>query len=145
MRSLFSKDPTGHLIFVAMMSCKRFEILISCLRFNDPSTRDQRKKEDKAAAISDLFNLLISNGKRFFCPKSNVTVDEMLVPFWGECPFKQYMPKKPAKYGLKIFCLAIWAVPISVMPLYTQVKTVMVQGSPEMSKSYKKVLRLLSD
>ncbi|XP_046686188.1 piggyBac transposable element-derived protein 4-like [Homalodisca vitripennis] len=106
MRSLFNKDPTGRPIFLATMSCKRFEILISCLRFDDSTTREQRKAEDKAAAISDLFNQLISNGRGLFCPKANVTVDEMLVPFRGKCRFKQYMPKKPAKYGIKIFCMA---------------------------------------
>lgn len=106
MRSLFSKDPTGQPIFLATMSVKRFEILISCLRFDDPTTREQRKQEDKAAEIADLFNQLISNGKQLFCPKTNVTVDEMVLPFRGKCPFKQYMPKKPAKYGIKDFCMA---------------------------------------
>ncbi|KAJ8386982.1 hypothetical protein AAFF_G00161590 [Aldrovandia affinis] len=33
----------------------------------------------------------------------NVTVDERLVAFRGHCPFKQYMPSKPAKYGIKIW------------------------------------------
>jgi hypothetical protein len=37
---------------------------------------------------------------------SNVTIDEMLHPFRGRCPFKVYMPSKPAKYGLKIWILA---------------------------------------
>ncbi|XP_034437661.1 piggyBac transposable element-derived protein 4-like, partial [Hippoglossus hippoglossus] len=26
---------------------------------------------------------------------------EQLVPFRGQCPFRQYMPSKPAKYGIK--------------------------------------------
>ncbi|XP_067102695.1 piggyBac transposable element-derived protein 4-like [Osmerus mordax] len=30
-----------------------------------------------------------------------VTVDEQLLAFRGRCPFKQYMPSKPAKYGIK--------------------------------------------
>ncbi|XP_039537932.1 piggyBac transposable element-derived protein 4-like [Pimephales promelas] len=38
-----------------------------------------------------------------FNPGSEVTVDECLVPFRGRCSFKQYMPNKPAKYGLKIW------------------------------------------
>lgn len=35
----------------------------------------------------------------------NVTVDEQLVAFRGRCPFKQYIPSKPAKYGIKIWTL----------------------------------------
>ena len=32
-----------------------------------------------------------------------MTVDECLVAFRGRCPFRQYMPNKPAKYGIKIW------------------------------------------
>ncbi|GBL93801.1 hypothetical protein AVEN_153579-1 [Araneus ventricosus] len=34
-----------------------------------------------------------------------VTIDEQQQPFRGWCPFRQYMPKKPARYGVKIFTL----------------------------------------
>ncbi|KAE8278148.1 hypothetical protein D5F01_LYC23788 [Larimichthys crocea] len=37
-----------------------------------------------------------------FNPDRDICVDEQLVPFKGRCRFRQYMPKKPAKYGLKI-------------------------------------------
>ncbi|XP_014060865.1 piggyBac transposable element-derived protein 4 [Salmo salar] len=30
-----------------------------------------------------------------------MTVDKQLVPFRGRCPFRQYIPSKPAKYGIK--------------------------------------------
>ncbi|KRY10539.1 PiggyBac transposable element-derived protein 4 [Trichinella patagoniensis] len=36
-------------------------------------------------------------------PSENVTVDERLYPFEGRCQFRQYMPKKPAKYGIKFW------------------------------------------
>ncbi|CAB4058507.1 unnamed protein product [Lepeophtheirus salmonis] len=36
-------------------------------------------------------------------PGSDVTVDEQLVPFRGRCLFRQYMPSKPARYGVKIW------------------------------------------
>ncbi|KAM3924560.1 piggyBac transposable element-derived protein 4-like [Leptodactylus fuscus] len=35
----------------------------------------------------------------------NVTVDKQLVAFRGRCPFRQYIPSKPAKYGIKIWTL----------------------------------------
>ncbi|XP_035012727.2 piggyBac transposable element-derived protein 4-like [Hippoglossus stenolepis] len=38
---------------------------------------------------------------RLYNPGPEVTVDEQLVPFRGRCPFRQYMPSKPAKYGIK--------------------------------------------
>ncbi|XP_071200510.1 piggyBac transposable element-derived protein 4-like [Salvelinus alpinus] len=36
-------------------------------------------------------------------PGPEVTVDEQLVPFRGCCPFREYLPSKPAKYGIKIW------------------------------------------
>jgi len=33
------------------------------------------------------------------------TIDKSLVPFRGRCPFQQFMQNKPAKYGIKVFCL----------------------------------------
>jgi hypothetical protein len=33
------------------------------------------------------------------------TIDESLVPFWGRCPFRQFMQNEHAKYGIKLFCL----------------------------------------
>ncbi|CAF3081518.1 unnamed protein product [Rotaria sp. Silwood2] len=40
-----------------------------------------------------------------FIPSDNLTVDEQLVPFQGRCSFVQYMPTKPAKYGIKFWVL----------------------------------------
>lgn len=36
-------------------------------------------------------------------PGPEVTVDERLVSFRGRCPFKQHIPSKPGKYGIKIW------------------------------------------
>lgn len=41
-----------------------------------------------------------------FNPGDDICVDEQLVPFRGRCKFRQYMPSKPAKYGLKIWVTA---------------------------------------
>jgi len=34
-----------------------------------------------------------------------MTIDEQLLPFRGRCPFRQYIPSKPARYGIKTFAL----------------------------------------
>lgn len=36
-------------------------------------------------------------------PGMFLTVDERLAPFRGRCSFIQYMPAKPAKYGIKVW------------------------------------------
>jgi len=35
-----------------------------------------------------------------------LTVDEELVTFRGRCPFKQYIPSKPGRYGIKFWILS---------------------------------------
>jgi len=87
--------------FVATMSRRRFEFLISCLRFDDGSTREERKLETKFAAISEIWEMLIENCKSMYKPSSYVTIDEQLLAFRGRCPFKMYLPSKPCKYGIK--------------------------------------------
>lgn len=103
--SLFCNDGTARPVFRAGMSGKRFEILLSCLRFDDAQTRLQRKTTDKAAAVSQIFYKVINNSQKLYCMSEHVTIDEMLVPFRGRCGFRVYMPKKPHKYGIKIMCL----------------------------------------
>jgi hypothetical protein len=36
-------------------------------------------------------------------PGGSFTVDEQLIPSRGCCIFRQYIPSKPGKYGLKLF------------------------------------------
>lgn len=38
-------------------------------------------------------------------PHENLTIDEMLIKYKGRCPFKQYMPNKPGKFGIKVFAI----------------------------------------
>lgn len=106
LRSLWATDGTGRDLFRCTMSLARFLFLLSCLRFDDPNTRLERVKEDKLAAISELFGKFVLNSKANYSPGVNVTVDEMLVPFRGRCSFRMYIPNKPAKYGLKVQILS---------------------------------------
>lgn len=34
-----------------------------------------------------------------------INIDEQLLAFRGRCPFRMYIPNKPAKYGLKIIMM----------------------------------------
>ena len=101
---LWSKQ-IGMPIFRATMSQKRFEFLINCLRFDDKTTRDERKRDDKFAAIRSLWNEFIENCESNYTPGAYVTIDEQLLSFRGRCPFKVYIPNKPDKYGIKIVML----------------------------------------
>lgn len=103
--SLFATDGTGREVFRLAMSERRFSTILNCLRFDDVRDRDERKKTDPVAAITDLLEKFNNNSQAAYTLGANATVDEMLVAFRGRCGFKMYMPSKPAKYGLKMQCL----------------------------------------
>lgn len=103
--SLYATDGTGREIFRCTMSKERFLYLLNALRFDDPSTRKERQKSDPGAAISEIFDQFIKNCQEHYSLGEYVCIDEMLVAFRGKSKFKIYMPKKPAKYGLKIMAM----------------------------------------
>lgn len=106
LESLWATDGTGRDIFRSTMSLKRFLFLLSCLRFDDYTTRQERLKTDKLAPISKIFQNFVANSCKNYNPCELLTIDEMLVPFKGRCGFRMYIPSKPAKYGLKVQILA---------------------------------------
>jgi hypothetical protein len=52
------------------------------------------------------FLIFVENCKNSYVPSEYLTIDEKLETFRGRCSFKQFMPNKPNKYGVKIFALA---------------------------------------
>lgn len=87
------------------MSEHRFRFLLRCLRFDDVRDRELRRAQDKLAAIRQIFEQFVLNSKSSFKPTDYLTLDEQLVAFRGKCPFRIYMPKKPAKFGIKVYAL----------------------------------------
>ncbi|CAI6370912.1 unnamed protein product [Macrosiphum euphorbiae] len=87
------------------MSCNRFLFILNSMRFDDRTTRNYRRSEDKLTAVRSMLDQFVYNCKTSYCLSEYLTIDEMLVPFRGRCSFIQYIPSKPAKYGLKIFAL----------------------------------------
>lgn len=105
LEELWGTNGDGVEKFGLVMSIKRFKFIIRCLRFDDRQTREERKKVDKLAAVRDIFTKFVENCQRNYSLGENVTLDEKLEAFRGRCSFRQYIPSKPAKYGLKIFAL----------------------------------------
>jgi hypothetical protein len=100
-RELWGVD--GRKDFPETMSYNRFIEIRRFLRFDDRATRDRRQGRDKLAAIRDLWDDFVHNATGAMVPGPFLTVDERLAPFRGRCSFIQYMPAKPAKYGIKMW------------------------------------------
>ncbi|CAM4728931.1 unnamed protein product [Leuciscus chuanchicus] len=94
---------SGRAIFRATMPLKTFSIMSRIFCFYRKDAGSGRKKDDKLAPIRDIWEKWVQRLPLLYNPGPSVTVDECLVPFRGRCPFKQYMPSKPSKYGIKIW------------------------------------------
>lgn len=103
--NIFATDGTGRDVFRCVMSQKRFAFLLISLRFDNPADRIERRMEDPAAPVSEIFNMFVQNCQDAYSVSVSTCIDEMLIPFRGRCKFKVYMPNKPAKYGIKVMCL----------------------------------------
>uniref|UniRef100_A0A1B6KLI6 PiggyBac transposable element-derived protein domain-containing protein n=1 Tax=Graphocephala atropunctata TaxID=36148 RepID=A0A1B6KLI6_9HEMI len=98
---LWKTDGTGVEYFRLTMGLNRFRFLLRSLRFDDLRTRADRKVTDKLAAVRYLLDHFNNNCKKHYSLSEMVTIDEMLEAFRGRCGFRQYIPNKPAKYGVK--------------------------------------------
>ncbi|CAK1581579.1 unnamed protein product [Parnassius mnemosyne] len=122
---IWMADGTGLDKCRASMSKQRFRFLLRVLRFDNIHTREQRKAVDKLAPIREIFEQFVKNCQINYKNTEYVTIDEMLESFRGSCGFRQYMPSKPAKYGIKLFSL------VDAMTFYTKNLEIYVGKQPE--------------
>ena len=65
---------------------------------------DARKKVDKQAVMREFLEFN-ENCQKVYSVGEYITIDKKIEKFCGQCSFRQYIPNKPAKYGIKIFAL----------------------------------------
>lgn len=75
---------------------------MNCFRFDDKSTREERRSQDNFAPIRELWEPFIQTCRNNYKCGTYATIDEQLMGFRGRCPFRMYIPSKPTKYGLKV-------------------------------------------
>lgn len=127
-------------LYKATMSAKRFRNIIRFIRFDQQNTRATRITNDKAAPISEIFQMLVDNLRINYKPSENITVDEQLFPFRGRTRFTQYIPSKPAKYGIKVW----WACDAKTFyPLCGQIYTGKVGNRRDVNQGERVVLDLV--
>ena len=78
------------------------------LRFDNAGERRQNRSPDKLQPIRKVFDLWNSILQDAFIPGANLTVDEQLLTFRGKCPFRQYIPSKLGKYGIKFWVICAY-------------------------------------
>lgn len=86
------------------ISRNRFEAILHFLHVADNESHDN---DDKLYKIHPLVQLMNKNFQKWCIPQENVCIDETMIPFRGRLGFRQYIPGKKHKYGLKLFKLCM--------------------------------------
>ncbi|KAJ8369760.1 hypothetical protein SKAU_G00097880 [Synaphobranchus kaupii] len=103
LREYWSTDPVLLTpFFASVFSQDRFLNLLRCLHFVNPAHADTRDPLNK---IRNVFNALTSAFKRSFIPYKDLCVDESLMLWKGRLGFRQYIPSKRHRFGIKFFVL----------------------------------------
>ena len=88
--------------FARVMPRDRFELIIWLLHVGSTMTTGTTRRIDK---VETLLNLLIPTFQASYNIGKHVAIDETMVGFRGRFLAKQYMPKKPTKWGINAFTM----------------------------------------
>ena len=95
----------GRHIFNRTMSRRRYQKILCFLRLDNAQSRQQNWSPDKLQPIREVFKTWDSYLQDFYTSGPSITVDEQLICFRRRWPFKQYIPSKSGKYGIKIWTI----------------------------------------
>lgn len=125
-----------------IMSRDRWQFIKSCIHLNDnsemlPLNDPNRDKLFKVRPLLDKIK-----EKFIALPKPQMlSVDEQIVPFKGKSSLKQYNPKKPVKWGYKLFVLCDSSGLVHNFYFYTG-NIPVVEGLPDLGASGNIVLMM---
>jgi hypothetical protein len=72
---------------------------------NDEETDHNDKNYDRLWIITETFDMLNVVYSKFYNPSEPLAIDEVIVLLKGRVVFKQYIPQKHKRFGIKIFKL----------------------------------------
>ena len=109
MDDYWRRDPLLHYSPIAdRISRDRFRDIHRFLHFADNSvllTRDN-PSYDRLGKVRPILERLQERLTTVYQPHCENAIDEAMIPFQGRSSLKQYMPAKPVKRGIKVWCRA---------------------------------------
>lgn len=98
----WSKNPMyGNVVIRKTMPRDRFDCLMKCLHFHDNNV--PVLDEPRLAKIKCLVTYVNNKFKEILVPDESVVIDESMIPWRGRLLFRQYLPGKAHKYGIKLY------------------------------------------
>ena len=98
----------GNLNIRRVMKRDRFDKIYQYLHLND-NTRNLPRGQpnhDKLFLVRPVLDAVLDMCLRNYNPHQNTSIDEAMVKFRGRLSFRQYLPAKPTKYGIKVWMRA---------------------------------------
>lgn len=86
------------------MKRDRFLSILKFLHFADNTTV---RTEDRLYKIRNIIETIVDSFKSSIRPGKNIVIDESMVPWRGRLRFRQYIPGKRHKYGVKLYKLCL--------------------------------------
>ena len=95
------------LIFKQVMQRDKYLLILKFLHFNDNDNMPgaTEPNPDKLFKIRLLIYHLFEKFQEVYTPSRNVCIDESLLLWKGRLHFKQYIPLKRSRFGIKLFML----------------------------------------
>jgi hypothetical protein len=86
------------------MKRDRFLHILRFLHFADNNTETDRNADsyDRLWKIRTIFDTLNDAYEKYYNPSEHLAIDEIIVKFKGRVVFRQYIPKKHKRFGIKI-------------------------------------------
>ena len=129
--------------FPSVMTKKRFKALSRFIHFADNSAALSRDDPlyDRLWKIRPVIESVQKQSQDSYTPGEHVSVDESMIGTKGRLSFLQYMPKKPTKWGIKVWvCSESKTGYIHKFQVYTGKSDVCSNGLP-----YGMVMHLMED
>lgn len=89
------------------MTRRRFQLISKFLHLTD----EEEKPIDNCIDSDILYKVrpainIAEHYEKYFLPGRELSIDEAMIKFKGRLHFKQYMPAKPIKWGIKVWVIA---------------------------------------
>lgn len=93
--------------FRDVMPRDRYQLLCTFLHFADNRTMIAHGEEgyNPLHKIQPLIDIVEPRCEEVYSPQQKLSIDEAMIKFKGRIYFRQYLPAKPIKWGIKQFCL----------------------------------------
>ncbi|GFW98377.1 piggyBac transposable element-derived protein 4 [Trichonephila clavipes] len=91
--------------FGKVMGEVRYGLLMKFLHFANNESSSDLDHNTKLKKIREFHNLIVHKFKSVYVPKPDISVDESLIAYKGRLSWKQYIPQKRARFGIKLFQL----------------------------------------